>query len=574
VAELIWFVALGDPALADVVDRVRRTLDAAGLHDAGNLDRPGGDRTRQPTAGSVVDAPDDSHEGPCAIVVWTDRPLPPTVAERLAAPGCPVVLAGPSLEALRDHPLAAASGVRPGRPSAVHDARLRAGVNGAALRPYLTDHAHAGSAHLGHHTHVHDRVLAVDHVAPDVQVLLAARLGMTDHPVACWRPSTGVLTWTVGSTPEAAGARGAVRMLVLAARHMLALPTPPPVRVGLLGYGMIGHEHSRAVRAVPGLELAAVCDASPERRDAARRYSPGVRTCRDADDLVEDDGVDLVIVSTPPVSHARWARAALKAGRHVVVEKPFAITTDEADEVLALAAEQDRLALVYQNRRFDPDHLAVRRAVRDGRVGELFHLETFVGGYGHPCNLWHSDAGVSGGAFFDWGAHVLDQVLDLVDEPVDQVTAVEHKRVWLDVTNADHSRVTMRFSSGAEAMFVYSDLAAALKPRWYLLGTGGAIVGSWRFERVIARSDIGTLAEDVLAPADSPPLLDLHAPDGSVTRLATPPGAPHRFHAELADAVRFGLPATVTGAQSRRVLSVMEAARLSARDGGRPVRPR
>jgi predicted dehydrogenase len=209
-----------------------------------------------------------------------------------------------------------------------------------------------------------------------------------------------------------------------------------------------------------------------------------------------------------------------------------------------------------------------------GLLGEVFHLEAFVGGYGHPCNLWHSDVEASGGAFYDWGAHVLDQVLDLLPQDVEYVTATEQKRMWLDVTNADHSRETIRFAGGAEASFLYSDLAAALKPRWYLLGTRGAVVGHWRTERVIARSDIGTLAEDVLAPADSPPLLDLHAADGSVTRLATPAGPPYAFHTELADRLQLGLPMSVTGEQSRRVLSVMEAASCSARDGGRPVTPR
>ena len=151
------------------------------------------------------------------------------------------------------------------------------------------------------------------------------------------------------------------------------------------------------------------------------------------------------------------------------------------------------LAVVYQNRRFDPDHLAVRRIIDRGDIGEVFHVETFVGGYGHPCNLWHSDEGVSGGAFYDWGSHLLDQVLDLIPTPIDYVTAAAHKRQWFDVTNADHSRVTIRFTDGVEAEFTHSDLAAALKPRWYVLGTRGAIVGQWRSEKIVARNDIGTL---------------------------------------------------------------------------------
>jgi predicted dehydrogenase len=258
----------------------------------------------------------------------------------------------------------------------------------------------------------------------------------------------------------------------------------------------------------------------------------------------------------------------------VVVEKPFAIRTSEADEVLAAARAGGLQAVVYQNRRFDPDHLAVKRLVHGGQIGDVFHVETFVGGYGHPCNLWHSDESVSGGAFYDWGSHLLDQVLDLIRTPIEYVTATSHKLQWFDVTNADHSRVTVRFVDGAEAEFIHSDLAAALKPRWYVLGTRGAIVGQWRSETIVSRSDIGTLVEDALAPADSPPLLDMFAADGSTTRVATPAGEAYQFHRELADRLRLGLPMTVTGEQSRRVLSVMEAATISAADSGRPVVPR
>jgi predicted dehydrogenase len=322
------------------------------------------------------------------------------------------------------------------------------------------------------------------------------------------------------------------------------------------------------------LILAAVCDAAPSRLADALAYAPDATGYNDADRFLADADVDLVVVSTPPQSHAHWALRSVESGRHVVVEKPFAIRTEEADAVLAAAVERDLLAVVYQNRRFDPDYLALRRLIRTGALGEVFSVEAFVGGYGHPCNLWHSDEDVSGGAFYDWGAHVIDQVLDLVPATVEHVTASAHKRVWFDVTNADHSRVSLRFAGGVEAEFVHSDLAAARKPRWYVLGTRGAVVGSWRVERVVSRSDIGTLAEDVLAPADSPPVLDLHAADGSVTRVATPPAPPYAFHAELADRLRLGLPMSVTGAQSRRVLAVMEAAAESARDSGRPVCPR
>jgi len=427
---------------------------------------------------------------------------------------------------------------------------------------------------VGEHDHLTDRVPLVSAVAPDVDVRLSVRVGLTEHPVLTWRESSRTAAWTLGSTAGSVADRDATRMLVAMLRMMCAVDEPAEVGVGLLGYGAIGHEHSRAVRAVSGLRLAAVCDTSDLRLQAASESAPGVATTTSADALIDRDDVDLVVVSTPPSTHAAWALRAIRAGKHVVVEKPFAIRTSEADEVLAEARASGLLAVVYQNRRFDPDHVAIRRLVRQGALGEVFSVEAFVGGYGHPCNLWHSDEGVSGGAFYDWGSHVLDQILDLMPGEVEWVSATEQKRRWFDVTNADHSRVMMRFVDGTEAEFTHSDLAAALKPRWYVLGTHGAVVGNWRSERIVARNDIGTLLEDVLAPADSPPALDHHAADGSVTRLAAPAPEPYSFHREVADHLRSGQPMTVTGEQSRRVLAVMEAASESALNGGQPVAPR
>jgi predicted dehydrogenase len=265
--------------------------------------------------------------------------------------------------------------------------------------------------------------------------------------------------------------------------------------------------------------------------------------------------------------------AALEHGKHVVVEKPMALTTRECDALIEFARGRGLALSVFQNRRFDPDYTLIRDSVRAGRIGEVFHLETFVGGYGHPCNYWHSDAGVSGGALFDWGSHIIDQVLDLIDGDVESVSAVNHKRVWHDVTNADHSRMTLHFTGGREATFVYSDLAAALKPRWYVLGTRGAITGDWRRESVLSRNAIGTLHEDHFAPADAPPHVKVHSADGDVTDLAFREAEPHPFHADLSLWLHYGLSPRVRGEQSRRVIAMLEAAEESARMGGLPVKP-
>ena len=494
-----------------------------------------------------------------ALLVVTDKPLGDDLASLLDTPGRPpVVLVGPTARSwgAGAGPVDAA-GVSFAEVSRRHEIRVRSTV---------LDPRAEGDLLLV------DALPLVDKVMPDVTVLATAAMGLDEHAVATWRAQTSLGVLTVGADPATWQSRRFLRLLRRLVDHATGRAERPPVRVGLLGYGAIGHEHARACLAVPGLDLVSVCDSNPARVDVARQLVPALDSPADGRALLDSD-VELVVVSTPPDSHAGWALAALAAGKHVVLEKPMALSAAEADAVVSAAADNDRHVVVYQNRRWDPDFLALQRAVDDDRLGEVFHLEAFVGGHGHPCNYWHSDAAVSGGAIFDWGSHYLDQVLLLMPGAVTGVTAANHKRRWHDVTNADHSRLSLTFDDGAEATFIHSDLAAALKPKWYVLGTDGAIVGHWRNETVVARTDIGTLDEDPLAPADSPATVDLHHPDGSVTRLATPPPTPYAFHRELADRLVAGMPMSVTAAQSRDVVAVMEAAETSAAAAGSVVVP-
>ncbi|HYL07737.1 MAG TPA: Gfo/Idh/MocA family oxidoreductase, partial [Candidatus Udaeobacter sp.] len=200
------------------------------------------------------------------------------------------------------------------------------------------------------------------------------------------------------------------RMLMFAAGK----PVAEPIGVGLIGYGAIARDHAAAIAAIPGLKLAAICDLSEQRRDAAAREW-STRTYAGPDQLLGDPDVGLVIVGTPPVAHADSVLASLASGRHVVCEKPFALRVEDADRMIDAAAARGLALTVYQSRRWDPDYLAVRSAVRSGRVGEPFYMESFIGGYGHPCDFWHSHEPISGGMIFDWGSHYFDWMLQLFE---------------------------------------------------------------------------------------------------------------------------------------------------------------
>ena len=334
---------------------------------------------------------------------------------------------------------------------------------------------------------VHDELYLSEGPPDDASVLLRASWRYSDQVVAYERSAGNGRFVHLGlghdsSTYEAEGFQKLVQRTLMFAAGRVAAPS---TGVGLIGYGAIAQAHAAAIAATPGLSLAGVCDLSDERRKlAASEWS--VRTHARAEEMFEDPDVGLVVVGTPPSVHFDSVMAALRAGKHVVCEKPFAIRVEEVDRMIDAAAAGNRVLTVYQSRRWDPDYLALRDVVQSGRIGNAFYMESFIGGYDHPCDFWHSDEAISGGMIYDWGSHYFDWILQLMPDSVRSISANAHKLVWHDVTNSDQVRVDLTFAGGAQATFLQSDIASVRKPKWYVLGTRGAVVGEWQSEAVPA----------------------------------------------------------------------------------------
>ncbi len=381
----------------------------------------------------------------------------------------------------------------------------------------------------------------------------------------------------LGHTDAALGEPRLATLLRRALRDRSA-PAPQPLGVGVVGYGPhggMGLVHGTAVSATVGLEFVAVCDRDAGRRKAAEHDFAGVRTHATIEELAADDAVDIAIVALPPVFHAEVAMALLRAGKHVVVEKPLCLATSDADALIAEATAGERTLTVNQSRRWDRDFRAVRRVIDDGRLGEVFNIETFVGGFEHPCRAWHSEDTISGGTVYDWGSHHIDWILALLGTTPASVTATGHKRVWHDVTNVDQLRVRMRWDDGREAEFMASDVAAIRRPKLYIQGTRGTLAGYYRpvtFEHLDpALGYVAQTAHHAEAPADLV-LARYESGSGvSETRLPLPPAQPFAFHRNLADHLLLGDPLAVAAGSAREVVAVLEAATRSAAAGGDAV---
>lgn len=357
-------------------------------------------------------------------------------------------------------------------------------------------------------------------------------------------------------------------------RELAGMPAAAKeTRAALLGYApSVGRLHGLGLMETDGLTLHAACDLDPRRRDQFEREFPGKGVYDNADALIADEAVELVIVTTPPNTHAELSMKMMAAGKHVVCEKPLALTAAETAAMTAIAEKEGVLLCCHQNRRFDADFVAIRRAVNEGLIGDLFYAETFVGGFNHPCGYWHSHAPISGGTTYDWGAHYLDWLVALMGRTVHTVQCTRQERVWHDVTNADQERIQIRFGEGGEAEFLHSDIAAARKPKWYLLGTRGAIVGEWQTVTVHQPDPVHYYDPHTIPETEMTPRLTAYCRDtgGNLfsREVPAPMLPPFAFHRNLADHLILGEPLAAPLDDSTQVVAILEAAARSAARNG------
>jgi len=320
------------------------------------------------------------------------------------------------------------------------------------------------------------------------------------------------------------------------------------IRCAVIGYGgafNMGKGHAQWINGTEGMVTVAACDKDPARMKAAQADFPGIATFTSVSRLLSKADFDLAVVITPHNTHAALAVQCAKAGKHVIVEKPMCITVDEADRMIRAAKAAKVMLSTFHNRRWDGDYLALREVVDKGLIGDIFHVEMFGGGYGHPGYWWRGNKKISGGAFYDWGAHYLDWLLNLVPGKVVSVAGYFHKLKWMDVTNEDHVEAMIRFSTGAVADVQLSHLARAGKTRWHILGTLGAIVDEGKSLRVTTEV------------AGLPATLEVKYKEGLW----------HLYYKSIADHLLRGAPLAVTPESSRRVIAVMEAAEKSSKTG-------
>lgn len=248
-----------------------------------------------------------------------------------------------------------------------------------------------------------------------------------------------------------------------------------PIRTGVVGFGLAGRVfHTAVVQATPGLELAAVVQRSGD--DAKKEY-PEAHLARSVEEMLSDVGIQLVVIATPSYSHYELAKQCLHEQRHVVIDKPFTLTSEEAAKLIHMARHRNLLLTAYQNRRWDGDFQTVRQVIASGELGRLVTMESHFDRFRpEPRHeVWRESGGPGGGLLYDLGPHLIDQAMALFGPPDALSASVRVERDAAAVDDAFDLQLT--YDRQRLTVFLRSTLVAcAAGPRFALHGTRGSFV--------------------------------------------------------------------------------------------------
>ncbi len=346
------------------------------------------------------------------------------------------------------------------------------------------------------------------------------------------------------------------------------------MKFGIIGAGMIANFHAKAIQAMEGGELHAIFARNPEKAaESAKEH--GCKAFNDLDEFLADPDLEIVAIATPSGAHLEPAVAAAKAGKHVIVEKPLEVTPARIDEMLAAANETGVTISGIFNRRFHPAMDALKKAVDDGRFGQLTMCDAYVKWYrdqayydsGAWRGTWDLDGG---GAFMNQGIHTVDALLYLAGD-VKSVCATTGCLTHTGIEVEDTGVAILEFANGAKGVIqcATSCWSSTGHPaEVHLCGEKGSVFLAdeqfrvWDFEQPAAQDD--EVKAQFMQGAE---VAGLGANDPSAINFT---GHQRNFE-DVVGAIRDGREPAVSGQEARRAVALICAIYESAKNGSKRV---
>lgn len=322
------------------------------------------------------------------------------------------------------------------------------------------------------------------------------------------------------------------------------------ILVGVVGYGM-GRRHLDLVKKA-GMTPRAVAEIDSKRLESAKADFPDIETYGSVAGMLKQSDVNLVIIATAHNTHEALAMQCLKAGRHVISEKPLALTTAACDRMIAAAKKSGVILSTFHNRHWDGCILNALKTIQKGAIGDVLRIHCRMGGYAKPCDTWRGSRTISGGILYDWGVHLLEYSLQILQGGLMEVTGFASlgywadKTKWKEDTHEDEGFAVVRFDSGQWLTLCVSTIDANAPAHWLeITGTKG----TYTFD-VNTYELIQTKGRKVVR-----------------TRGRNPEGEWWQYYGNIADHLTRGTPLVITPEWSRRPIHVLDLAVRSAKAG-------
>lgn len=327
------------------------------------------------------------------------------------------------------------------------------------------------------------------------------------------------------------------------------------LQVALVGYGFVGKVfHAPLIAAVDGLALHTIVSSNAT---AVHADFPQVRVVSSLDDALADPAIDLVVIATPNALHAPQAHAALDAGKHVVVDKPFTVTVAEAEAVIVHAARVGTLVSVFHNRRYDADFLTLRRVLADEALGTVTQFESHFDRFRLEVrDRWRERPGPGAGLWFDLGPHLLDQALQLFGVPLGISADIAAQRDG--GSTPDYFHAVLRYGR-LRVILHASTMMAAHDLRFSVHGTHGSFVKQGLDSQEDALKAGRTPGDPMWGHDARPGTLTTVDRERTSTRIvAGEPGDYRRYYEGVRDAIRGAAPNPVPASDALAVMKLIE----------------
>jgi len=340
------------------------------------------------------------------------------------------------------------------------------------------------------------------------------------------------------------------------------------IRLGIIGFGYMGHWHLNNAPKVDDVKVVAAYDIVPEKVEEAR--SIGLRGYDKLEDFLKDEEVNLVLVATPNEVHCPLACAAMNAGKNVICEKPVAMSLAEVDQMIETSKKNNVLFTVHQNRRWDKDYRIMREVYESGELGNVYSIQSRLHGARGAMFGWRAEPEHGGGMIYDWGVHFIDQLLWMLG--YDSIKSVFCKTVKVKTPEVeDYFYLVMDLQNGCHIQMEVGTWVLKQLPRWMVLGDKGTLyINDFTRNGGVISVDETVEPEEIVVMTTSGPTRTF-APRGAKEilehELPDSPAELTEYYANLRDAVDGKAELIVQPWQVRRVFEVLEAMFKSAATG-------